>query len=81
MGKCGVWNVYMSTSTDGAMTWSAATPMTVPTPFRDYQSSIGFDHPYGDYTETVSDGAGNFYGIWAEGESYVGSGDVYYSKF
>jgi len=81
MGKCGVWNVYLSTSTDGAMTWSAATPMTVPTPLRDYQSSAGFDHPYGDYTETVSDGAGNFYGIWAEGESYVGSGDVYYSKF
>jgi len=36
---------------------------------------------YGDYTETVSDGFGNFYGIWAEGESYLGSGDVYYSKF
>jgi hypothetical protein len=55
--------------------------MTQATPFLDYQSSSGFDHPYGDYTETVTDGAGNFYSIWAEGESYLGSGDVYYAKF
>jgi hypothetical protein len=81
MGKCGVSNVYMRSSADGATNWSAETRMTVPTPYRDYQTSAGFDHPYGDYTETVNDGAGNFYGIWAEGESYVGNGDVYYSKF
>jgi hypothetical protein len=55
--------------------------MAVPTPLRDYQTAAGFDHPYGDYTETVNDGVGNFYGIWAEGQSYLGSGDVYYSKF
>jgi hypothetical protein len=55
--------------------------MAVPTPYRDYQTAAGCDHPYGDYTETVSDGLGNFYGIWGEGESYLGSGDVYYSKF
>jgi len=29
----------------------------------------------------VTDGAGNFYGIWAEGESKAGTGDVYYAKF
>jgi hypothetical protein len=80
-GKCGVWNVYMRSSADGATNWSAETRMAVPTPYRDYQTAAGFDHPYGDYTETVNDGAGNFYGIWAEGESYTGNGDVYYSKF
>jgi len=60
---------------------STETRMAVPIPYRDYQTAAGFDHPYGDYTETVSDGLGNFYGIWAEGESYLGSGDVLYSKF
>jgi hypothetical protein len=49
--------------------------------YRDYSSAAGFDHPYGDYSETVTDGAGNFYSVWGEGESYVGSGDVYYAKF
>ncbi|MBV8308289.1 MAG: hypothetical protein JO274_12490 [Gammaproteobacteria bacterium] len=80
-GDCGTWNVYMRSSADGATNWSSETRMSVPTPYRDYQTSAGFDHPYGDYTETVNDGAGNFYGIWAEGESYTGNGDVYYSKF
>ena len=39
-----------------------------------YQTASGFFHPYGDYTETVTDQAGNFYGIWAEGESKAGTG-------
>jgi hypothetical protein len=50
-------------------------------PYHDYQSVAGFDHPYGDYTETVTDGSGNFFSIWAEGESKLGSGDVYYAKY
>jgi hypothetical protein len=80
-GACGVWNVYMRTSADGATNWSSEQTMTQATPYRDYSSAAGFDHPYGDYTETVTDGAGNFYAVWAEGESYVGNGDVYYAKF
>ena len=55
--------------------------MTQATPYRDYQTAAGFDHPYGDYTETVTDSSGNFYSVWAEGESYIGNGDVYYAKF
>jgi hypothetical protein len=35
----------------------------------------------GDYTETVTDGAGNFFAILAVGESKAGSGDVYFAKF
>jgi hypothetical protein len=35
----------------------------------------------GDYTETVTDGSGNFYSIWAEGESLIGTGDVYAAKY
>jgi hypothetical protein len=80
-GMCGAWNVYTRSSADGATGWSAETRMSVPTPYRDYQSVTGFDHPYGDYTETCTDGSGNFYSIWAEGESLVGSGDVYAAKY
>ena len=80
-GDCGVWNVYMRSSADGATNWSAESRMSVPTPFRDYQTAVGFDHPYGDYSETTTDGSGNFYSIWGEGESYLGSGDVYYAKY
>lgn len=79
-GACGVWNVYLRSSADGATNWSSEQVMTQPTPYRDYQTAAGFDHPYGDYTETVTDGVGNFYSIWAEGESYIGNGDVYVAK-
>jgi hypothetical protein len=81
MGRCGIWNVYARSSADGATNWSAESSTIQATPYRDYQAATGFDHPYGDYTELVTDGIGNFYGIWAEGESYVGNGDAYYAKF
>ena len=80
-GACGLWNVYMRSSADGATNWSSEQVMTQASPHRNYQTAAGFDHPYGDYTETVTDGAGNFHSMWAEGESYLGSGDVYYSKY
>jgi len=59
--------------------------MTQPAPYRVYQTAAGFDYPDGDYSETVTDGAGKFFGIWAEAqyknESKAGSGDVYFAKF
>jgi hypothetical protein len=83
-GQCGLWNVYERTSTNGGTTWSGETVIAQPTPpppYRSYQSAAGFFHPYGDYTETVVDASGNFYSIWAEGESKAGTGDVYYAKY
>jgi hypothetical protein len=80
-GQCGTWNVYMRSSADGATNWSAESVMTQAQPYKDYSSAAGFFHPYGDYTETITDGLGNFFSIWAEGESKAGSGDVYYAKF
>ncbi|HEV2608242.1 MAG TPA: hypothetical protein VGT79_09705 [Xanthomonadaceae bacterium] len=80
-GQCGTWNVYERSSADGATNWSAENIMIQPTPYKDYQTAAGFDHPDGDYTETVNDGAGNFFGIWGEAESKAGSGDIYYAKF
>ena len=81
MGDCGVWNIYERSSADGATSWSAESVVAQATPFRDYQTAAGYDHPYGDYSETATDGAGNFYSCWGEGESYTGNGDVYYAKF
>ena len=81
MGDCGIWNVYMRSSADGATNWSLEETMTQATPYRDYSSVAGFDHPYGDYTETVTDASGNFYSIWAEGETPNGTGDAYYAKY
>ena len=80
-GQCGTWNVYARSSATGATNWSAESVMTQATPYKNYQTAAGFDHPYGDYTEMVADQSGNFYGIWAEGESKFGTGDVYYAKF
>jgi hypothetical protein len=80
-GQCGVWNVYTRSSADGATNWSAELGMIEATPYRDYSSSAGFDHPYGDYSEVVNDGAGNFFSCWGEGESKLGNGDVYFAKF
>jgi hypothetical protein len=80
-GQCGTWNVYERSSTNGSASWGAESVMTQATPYRNYQTAAGFDHPYGDYTETVIDQSGNFYGIWAEGESKAGTGDVFFAKF
>ena len=80
-GQCGVWNVYQRGSPDGVVNWSAESVMTQATPYRNYQVAGGFDHPYGDYTEIVADASGNFFGIWAEGESKAGTGDIYFAKF
>ena len=84
-GACGTWNIYMRCSADGATNWSDEESMIQATPYKDYSTAAGFDFPDGDYTETVTDGAGNFYGVWAEAqhkiEHAVGTGDVYFAKF
>ena len=83
-GQCGLWNVYERASTDGGASWSSESVIAQPTPpppYRSYQSAAGFFHPYGDYTETVVDTAGNFYSVWGEGESKAGTGDVYFAKY
>jgi len=79
-GQCGLWNVYSRSSANGATNWSGESTTTQPTPYKNYQTAAGFDHPYGDYTEMVSAGS-LFYAIWAEGESKWGTGDVYFAKF
>jgi hypothetical protein len=82
-GACGLWNVYERGSTDGA-TWGAESKMTLPLT-HSYQvpspAPGGFYHPYGDYSWTTTDGAGNTWAVWGEGTSYNGPGTVYAAKF
>ena len=47
----------MRSSADGATDWSSEQTMIQATPYPDYQTAGGFDHPYG-YIETVTVGAG-----------------------
>jgi hypothetical protein len=49
--------LYMRSSADGATDWSSEQTMIQATPYPDYQTAGGFDHPYG-YIETVTVGAG-----------------------
>jgi hypothetical protein len=77
-------NVYeRSGADDGATNWSGSQHGSsyAPQELSNYQTAAGFDHPDGDDTETVTDGAGNFFAVWAEGESRAGSGDVYFAMF
>jgi hypothetical protein len=69
-------NVYERSSADGATNWSAEVSMIQATPNRNDQTAAGFDHPYGDYAGTVTDGRGSFFAVWAERESKAGSGDA-----
>jgi hypothetical protein len=75
----------MRSSADGATNWSGEESMIQATPYKNYSTAAGFDFPDGDYSETVTDGAGNFYGLWAEAqykiEDTAGTGDVYFAKF
>jgi hypothetical protein len=71
----------LDTKGNAYIAWSGTNNTGVPTPYMDYQTAAGFDHPYGDYGVMAVDGAGSVYATWGEGESYTGSGNVYYSKF
>jgi hypothetical protein len=42
---CGIWNVYKPSSPDGDTNWSAEFSMIQATPYRNYQTASGFDHP------------------------------------
>jgi hypothetical protein len=85
-GQCGLWNNYVRTSADGATGWSAESKMALPLT-HSYQVATpapgGFFHPYGDYSSMAitTDGSGNTWAVWGEGNSYVGPGSIYVAKF
>jgi BNR repeat protein len=76
------WNVYCRSSTNGGAGWSAEAQLSqfVPGYAYKYAAPDGFAEPYGDYFELDIDGAGVTHAIWGEGTSYVGPGNVWYSR-
>jgi hypothetical protein len=79
----GRWNVYYRSSSNGGTTWSPEARLSQFMPGYPYEYATpaeGFAEPYGDYFELDIDGAGVTHAIWGEGPSYVGPGNVWYSR-
>ncbi len=79
----GLWNVYERSSTDGGVSWSAEVRVSTYVAGAGLPSYItpnGFAFPYGDYDEMEIDDQGTTHIIWGAGESYSGTGSVWYSR-
>lgn len=77
------WDVYYRSSTNGGGTWSGEAKLSQYVPGYTYKYATpkdGFAEPYGDYFELDIDSAGQTQAIWGEGPSYVGPGNVWYSR-
>jgi BNR repeat-like domain len=77
------WNVYYRSSSNGGTSWSGEARLSQFMPGYPYKYATpaeGFAEPYGDYFELDIDGAGVTHAIWGEGPSYVGPGNVWYSR-
>ena len=83
-GSCGTWNVWYTTSADGATGWTPQVRLDGPAftalaPHA-YQSTAGFMHPYGDYMSMALDAGGHTYAVWGEGPDYAGPGSVWFTR-
>ena len=79
----GRWNIYYRSSSNGGTTWSPEAMLSqfvAGYPYEYATPAEGFAEPYGDYFELDIDGAGVTHAIWGEGPSYVGPGNVWYSR-
>ncbi|MEX2464974.1 MAG: sialidase family protein [Gaiellaceae bacterium] len=77
------WNTYYRSSLDGGATWSdEAKPsqFVAGYPYKFATPQDGYAEPYGDYFEIDIDGAGTTHALWGEGISYVGPGNIWYSR-
>ena len=85
--------MYFQSSSDGGTTWSSVSIPRCPVNGNvvDAQLALGANHRiYASYMDgnaqytpivVIYSDSGNFFSIWAEGESKLGSGDVYYAKY
>jgi hypothetical protein len=77
------WNTYYRASTDGGATWSAETQLSAYAPGYSYDFATpkdGYLQPYGDYLEMDIDSLGKTVVVWGEGNSYVGPGNVWFTR-
>jgi hypothetical protein len=76
------WNVYYRSSTDGGVSWSAEVKLSAYAAGYNYKFATpqpGFLQPYGDYFE-LDISSGKTVALWGEGNSYVGPGNVWFSR-
>jgi hypothetical protein len=76
----GAWNVWYTSTTDGGTTWSAPIRLSNAMSGEPYKSRRGFAEAYGDYGEIDVMDTGMTIAIWGEGASYVGPGQVWFTR-
>ncbi len=77
--RTGRWNVWYTSSDDLGATWSAPVRISDATSGASYKSRKGFLEFYGDYGEIAVTSTGATIGIWGEGPSYLGPGQVWFN--
>ena len=70
-GKCGTWDVWFTTSPDGATGWASEVRIDQP---------AGFPFPYGDYQSMALDSTGNAFAAWGEGPDESGPGNIFFTR-
>ncbi len=73
------WNVWYRTSSDGGLTWSAPVRISDAVSGARYKTQAGFREMYGDYGEIDILSDGRTIGVWGEGTSYYGPGQVWFN--
>jgi BNR repeat protein len=77
------WNTYYRQSTNGGGSWSAEAKLSAFVPGYAYKFSTpadGYLQPYGDYFELDITTTGKTVGLWGEGNSYFGPGNVWFAR-
>ena len=76
----GRWNVWYRTSTNLGAAWSTPIKISDATSGTAYKNANGFLEMYGDYGEIAITNRGKTIGVWAEGSSYTGPGQVWFNR-
>jgi hypothetical protein len=74
------WNVWYRTSTNLGASWSTPLKISDATSGTAYKNANGFLEMYGDYGEIAVTNRGKTIGVWAEGSSYTGPGQVWFNR-
>ncbi|MGH8925800.1 MAG: sialidase family protein [Acidimicrobiia bacterium] len=77
------WNTYYRRSVDGGITWSTEAQLSAFVngfPYKLATPDDGYLQPYGDYFELDIDSESRTVALWGEGNSYIGPGNVWYSR-
>ncbi|HJO03614.1 MAG TPA: sialidase family protein [Acidobacteriota bacterium] len=74
------WNTWSVRTVDAGATWESRVRLSGGGPETSYSDLEGYAFPYGDYFQLAVDGDGRNHVVWGAGESYDGSGGVWYTR-